>query len=596
MMRYILAGLLVTFLVGCRASEASSENQATGNAEEQTVVPGSSPGSVSQPSKPEFRTQETLLVSVPLRVGLKLSGDALHIAYVDTSGDKSSLAVDGRQGPAWTKILYHAISDDGQHVAYLALDGQSYVLVVDGQATEKFELIESVRFHARTGRVLCIARNGQKHYLLVDGKTLGPYDNVSPGGFSESGTAYAAVVIRRPNMHYLVNGREGEAFQSFSTQVIFSPDGNRFGYVAWRKGGRQIVVIDGKVRAEYQPPAFRGDKGRKEPEIIFSPDSKRVAYRVYRPDGQWAMNVDGREFAGGTFVGLFVFSPDSKHFAYVVGGKGGHTLILDGQQRGAYEYIAGLQFSPDSQHTSFVAIKGGQRLVVWDDKEGPGFTFRSHISNVRFSPDSRRIMYNAGEDRKIFIVADMEKTGPFEVVSSQVFSPDSRHYACTVQRGDRWLHVIDGKEGKSYEATWEVAFSPKGDRYAYVARQGKEYFVVRQDGSESPRYDVVAHPVFAPDGRLVYRATKGEQRRVVVDGLEGADFEGIQNVRFTPQGHLVYQGLRRGYGRGWFLVIERQEYGPYQSHLPYAVGADGSINYVARKSDKWYRVQHVPVK
>jgi hypothetical protein len=480
-------------------------------------------------------------------------------------------------------------------VAYLALDGNKYVMVVDGQPSEKFELIEKFHLHPRTGRVLCTAQNGQNHYLLADGKTLGPYDSVGVSGFCDSGDSYAAVVVRRPMMHCLVNGREGEAFQSIAAPVVFSPEGKHFAYLAERKGGRMAVVVDGTIRDEYEPQTGRDGRSRAayEREIIFSPDSKRVAYRVRTPFGQWAMNVDGRAFPGGQAVGQFLFSPDSKHFAYIVWGKDGVTLILDGQKHGTYEYVAELQFGPCSQHTCFAAIKGGKRLVMLDDKEGPVFGYGSDISPVSFSPDGRRIMYVVWENDKNFIVVDADRTGPFDVVSARTFSPESRRYACAVQRGKKWLQVIDGKEQRPYDAVWDLAFAPKGDRYAYVARQGKQSFVVHEDGTESPKFETVYNPVFSPDGRLVYQAMTSKHRRMVVDGQDGPAFENIQNIRFTPQGCLVYQGQRN---YDWYLVIERQEYGPYTSDLPYAVGTDGSINYVARKSDKWYRVQHLQVK
>ena len=57
-----------------------------------------------------------------------------------------------------------------------------------------------------------------------------------------------------------------------------------------------------------------------------------------------------------------------------------------------------------------------------------------------------------------------------------VFSPDSKRVAYEAQRGGKWLVVVDGVEGKEYDGIVEgtLVFSPDSKRVAYVSKAWRQ--------------------------------------------------------------------------------------------------------------------------
>jgi len=132
----------------------------------------------------------------------------------------------------------------------------------------------------------------------------------------------------------VVDGIEGERYDSIiEDSIIFSPDGQRVGYVA-RTDILSSVVLDEVEDKRYE--------GIVEDRLVFSPDGQRVAYGVVLRSGA---------------------EPTS-------------TLVVDGVQwrdratgRNLYEKTSSVTFSPDSQRVAYAAKQGDEWFVVVDGIE-----------------------------------------------------------------------------------------------------------------------------------------------------------------------------------------------------------------------------------
>lgn len=95
------------------------------------------------------------------------------------------------------------------------------------------------------------------------------------------------------------------------------------------------------------------------------------------------------------------------------------------------------------------------------------------------------------------------------------FSKDGRHVAFVAVKDGRHAVFLDGRQGKPYENAWRLVFGEGRAGLAFVAtKDGKALVVV--DGEEGASYDEVGSVRFAPDGRVVYSATRGQQWFLVV--------------------------------------------------------------------------------
>ena len=64
-----------------------------------------------------------------------------------------------------------------------------------------------------------------------------------------------------------------------------------------------------------------------------------------------------------------------------------------------------------------------------------------------FSPNSKRVAYEAWRGAHVYVVLDDDESAAYdELGGSPTFSPDSRHLVYGARRGEQWYVVADGKE------------------------------------------------------------------------------------------------------------------------------------------------------
>jgi Tol biopolymer transport system component len=171
-----------------------------------------------------------------------------------------------------------------------------------------------------------------------------------------------------------------------------------------------------------------------------------------------------------------ILSPDGKHFAYVLSLSFNKSyLVVDGKEEKQYEYINYPKFSPDSKRIAYEAIEGGKQFAVVDGKEGKRYDPWS--LSITFSPDSKMVAYVAKEGDEKFVVVD-EKEGKHydDIPINQygptiIISPDSKQVAYIASESGKSFVVVDGKEEKQYDSVNFPIFSPDSKRIAYVAQE-----------------------------------------------------------------------------------------------------------------------------
>jgi len=198
------------------------------------------------------------------------------------------------------------------------------------------------------------------------------------------------------------------------------------------------------------------------------------------------------------------------------------------------------------------------------------------LADAVFSMDGRRVVYittvdgkayspEPDDDRKVMLVVNDKRSGPYQGVGSFVFSPDSKRFAHTAIRDNKGYLVVDGHKSEYHgENIRELQFSPDSRRVAYIAdtynANGPDYVVV--DGKPEPAYGSVNALTFSPDGkRLAYIATNAHQESVVVlDGHESKRYKSMlleRNLRFSPDGKRVAYSARDD--QGAFVVVDGKE-------------------------------------
>lgn len=132
-------------------------------------------------------------------------------------------------------------------------------------------------------------------------------------------------------------------------------------------------MLDGKVGPEFDEIAMLAGRG-----LIFSPDGNRVAYKAYRGNilsddmRKEILVVDGKPGPDYDRIGDPVFSLDGKRFAYTAQKRGDYMVVVDGQPGQAFGYSESPSkpmFSPDGRHIAYRT----RTLVVVDGQPGPKY-------------------------------------------------------------------------------------------------------------------------------------------------------------------------------------------------------------------------------
>jgi WD40 repeat protein len=380
--------------------------------------------------------------------------------------------------------------------------------------------------------IAAVARRGGKEVFLLNGKEVSVHDQIN---------TYTDLTV---SLDYAFSGTVTSAHTKVAA---FSQEGGRVAF-AVRDGKSEAVVIDGKTG-----PAFASVF-----LPVFSRDGKRFAYQA-SPDGKKQLLVvdDLPTDLYDEIVEGPLFSPDGKHLAYRAALSDQYSVVADGVRGRSYSHPGGrssITFSPDGRRLVYEANRNGRRFLVEGSTEIPG---EGYVSWITFSPDSTRLAY--AQDNTLIV--DGSTVGTFEQVDRILFSADSKHFvAAVVKSGHRFL-VRDGATqpvGGDWMDSTTLVVSPDGHRVAYAALRGDRRVAVADGLAPQPTADSVGPFVFTSDSkRLAFVTRSGAKDRVVADGVIGPESDAVALLTFTPDGKdLLYASSTGG---AWRILAAGRE-------------------------------------
>lgn len=229
---------------------------------------------------------------------------------------------------------------------------------------------------------------------------------------------------------------------------------------------------------------------------------------------------------------------------------------------------------------------GPSPLAIIQPQEG-------YVGNeeIKFNQNGRVVTYAARQnDGKYAIFINEKKSAVYDSFNLPMFiSPDGGNVIYTAGRNGKMFVVANGKEGKAYDAVYTIIFSPVSQSIAYISREGEKEFVVIND-QEGKRYDNVNIGkdafLFSPDGKKVaYMAFQGQKQFVVINDQESSSYDYVvDNLVFSPDSQkLAYIVTKEGKP---FIVINHQEYRP--ESWPYDVVK--SLAFTLDSKELWFIV------
>jgi WD40 repeat protein len=274
-------------------------------------------------------------------------------------------------------------------------------------------------------------------------------------------------------------------------------------------------------------------------EIVFSPDGRRIAFSAFKK-GAWYLFEGNKKGKAYDSVKMITFSSDGRRIAYSARRGSKEFLVVDGKEVRSYDWVCNPVFSPDGSIVVHEARLGKKFFVVMNGTESPHYDM-SLIQPV-FSPDSRYITYiliDSTYGKSINFVNDARSgeiitATSYEKIGSLVFSTDGQLFAYVAEQAGKQFVVVRGfpgavheaSEGPSYDRVNNIVFSPDGRYLAYVADKGGKQFLVISDTAmkrqrEIGGYEKISQHAFSPDGtNLLFGVQSGRKLWWKVEPVE----------------------------------------------------------------------------
>ncbi len=583
---------------------------------------------VGAPVVAEVKVEEQELGPAGQWLACALSPHGGHAVVLVMKGSRYVVLIDGVEGPKidgmlgldgdpygigsvelpanamrFTPVVF---SDDGAHCAYYAKVGSEYVVMLDGR-----ELSRGKWGSSTLGYLPLQFSGGGKHLFYVE-------TDATVGG-----------------LRLVVDGKRELLLQE-TPQLVLSPEGSRYAYVAAKRGEeKRTLFVDGKDAGYVgEIPQFTADgqhlfcTGPQQGAVVgLLVDGKlkmktdgisklymapvgngfAAALQSRNPFGQFLV-VNGKKIEGSEcqLVEQVFFSPDAKRFAALCKTDGGmEFMIIDGKKGQEYPHIdTSGNPGADSDHARRPWANPGQQMALDSRLPAvPGFT-----------PDSSKFVYVASAPPRNFLVVEGEESDAYSSLLCPVFGGGGKHIGFIAGgKGEtKQTLVIDGKgrmftgrEGSPAAGVEALSFSPDGSHYAFVCGGALYLDGVEQPGVTGGDY------LFSPDSKhiaLLGASPAHPIQSLFIDGKLAAGnlVDGrLDRPMFTPDSqHLVWIGSRHAETSTDFenslLFVDGKPSihfmgGPLDMTAGnWEMSADGVLTFVARTGDAIKRFRVTP--
>jgi 4-hydroxybenzoate polyprenyltransferase len=300
--------------------------------------------------------------------------------------------------------------------------------------------------------------------VIVDGVCSEPYESIANVTFSPDSRRVAYVGITKARSDYVVVLDGAPFVRGCSSRLVFSRDGRRFAF-------REIVqekerwVVDGRPDVSYEHVS----------DLVFSPDGNRYAYIASRENGCVVLNgVVAYDQASILMPPHFI--RDGASLLYMAAER--KAIVIDGVKKQEFVEVERWGMSPDGNHMAFSVWDGARSRVVMDGVRVDAIDVQGNYSirSIRVAPDGKWVAYLCGFNR-VFAVVNGQRSESFHSIEGLTISPDGRHvaYVVTNEAGSERV-ALDGTPGETTDwiASDTLIFSPDSRKLAYGARKGRE--------------------------------------------------------------------------------------------------------------------------
>lgn len=438
-------------------------------------------------------------------------------------------------------------------------------------------------------QVAYIEERADGTYMWNGRHSYGPYSGA--GGPAWSTTAprrFAFVAVRDGTERAVIDGSEQTPYADVQ-QLVFSPDGKRVAYEAYRVGdGQSVMVLDGTEVCRAETMGWP----------TFSSDGTSFAYRAMLDRGRgkaWYVVEDGLFSDPYYWVDFVVAFDNVGRCVYQAKDQTGEFLVVGGHRGKSYDAI--VCWAVRNGLPTFVAHSGNRLCVVRDGVEGQWHDIGGVLEASRYTPSpsgEHWVVSGSVNGRSVCLLdGALLDSGRGDMAK---FSPSEAHVGYRLSLGGRYCVVIDGVPGQWYDSVEFYALSNEG-RLFIVSKDGdRERAVI--DGAPQPPYVDIWGPVFGSDGVAVaYLAGLDEETCTVVCGDQeqrrctaavnpAPQFMGGKYLCYVSDADGAHTMVIDGQpGESFDMILQN----PWRKR--YALASDDELQYVAVQGRQVYRVR-----
>jgi len=439
------------------------------------------------------------------------------------------------------------------------------------------------------------------------------YGEIDDIFFSDDNNHFAYRAGKTENWFMVIDGKKSRNYD-WVEYLEFLPNNKGFVYKASDIENKDFIVFNNKEIAVNSDSAefLSGFP-------VVSPNGDQLAYLVYGKEG-YVVVLNGNRSKYYKNISNMLFSFDGKNFAYKAdilkneSEPSGEILVINGEESKIYDRILDFTFSPDGNSHVFIAKREGETILVVNGKEEESTDF-DFVWDLAYSPNGKQIVYFGKKTGKEFFVLNGKKSKPYDDIQRFIFSPDSKNYAYSVKNeGNNFLIFNDQSKKFNYPINF-LGFSVDGKLFFYSASTEDKISITIENLKENKviftsnpykescsdeiggcRYGLSGGPFFSPDNKhFIFNVVNETKSFLVIDGKEGNMYDQISNTRFSIDSNYIIYNARIG-RQIWRIVKKVEENNSLDNGDTYKNKQSSSTDLLNKINPKNYSLVEYPLK